>query len=341
MKTLVTGANGLLGSNVVRELLRRGHEVRVLVRANADLRTLRGLGIDFFEGDLADEKRLIEACRDCDFVIHAAGKTAGKETAFSDYAGSNIGGTQRIVRAAKKAAIRRMVYVSSCCVFSGGTLENPGTELSEFTGFRYNSGYINSKYLALQWVLSEVERSGFPIVSVNPTLMLGPYDSRPSSGEAILHVLRHNLQPCPTGGKNFVDVRDAAMGTCNALSMGIPGECYLLAGENLSFTDFYAKVDRIYGRPPRRISMPGAVLKGAGLAGNIVRSITRHNISLNYVNACQLATESYFSGSKAARNLDFPLQPVDSAIEDAINWFIENGFLAPRAEERIFVPVAA
>jgi dihydroflavonol-4-reductase len=341
MKTLVTGANGLLGSNLVRELLKRGHQVRVLVRKGADLTTLHCLKVEYFYGDLLDEHKLTEACRGCDFVIHSGGKTAGIQTKFSDFAGINIKGTQNIVRAAENAGIRRMVHVSSCCVFGGGTMENPGTELSEFTGFRFNSGYINSKYLAQQWVLSEVEKKGFPVVIVNPTLMIGPYDSHPSSGEIILRALRQQFQLCPIGGKNFIDVRDVATATCNALTMGIPGECYLLASDNLTFSGFFEKVNRIYGRSGMRILIPGGLINCAGLIGNIFQAMTNQDIALNLVNTRQLTNESYFSANKAVRALELPQRPVEEALRDAIAWFVANKYLAPNPIKETFTPAVA
>jgi len=341
MKSLVTGANGLLGSNLVRELIKRGHHVRVLVRHGADLTTLNGLDVEYFYGDLLDEQGLRKACRGCDFVIHSGGKTAGLQTKFPDFSEINIKGTQNVVRAAENAGVRRMVHISSCCVFGGGTMEEPGSELSEFTGFRFNSGYINSKYLAQQWVLSEVEKKGFPVVIVNPTIMIGPYDARPSSGEIILRILRQQFQLCPVGGKNFIDVRDAATATCNALTMGIPGECYLLASENLTFADFFAKVNRISGRSGIRIMIPGGLLKCAGLMGNAFQAMTSQDIALNLVNTWQLASESYFSAEKAVRTLDLPQRPVDYAIQDAITWFANNKYLQPDVMPEPNVPAVA
>jgi dihydroflavonol-4-reductase len=341
MKTLVTGANGMLGSNLVRELLRRDHEVKVLVRPGSDLRSLAGLEIEFFYGDLLDERRMQEAVDGCDYVIHAAGKVAGELTRFSDYAGPNLKGTQNIVRAAEIAGVSRMVHVSSCCVFSGGSMKHPGTELSEFTGFRFNSGYVYSKYLAQQWILSEVEKTRFPVVIVNPTMLIGPYDVRPTTGEVILRVLKQLVQPCPSGGKNYIDVRDAAIGTCNALTMGIPGECYLLGSENLTYAQFIDRVNQIYGRPGFRVMLPGMVLKGAGLIGNVIRMMTHRDTVVNLVNCRQISYDAYFSASKAVRTLGLPQRPVDEAIRDAIDWFIANGYLKPYLNQETFVPQAA
>jgi dihydroflavonol-4-reductase len=341
MKTFVTGANGLLGASLVRELLRRGHQVRALVRKDSNLAGIRGLDIELYYGDLDDESRLAEACRGFDHVIHAAARTPGHQTRFRDFAKTNIRGTQNMIRAAEREGISRMVYVSSCCIFSGGSPENPGTELSEFTGFRFNSGYINSKYLAHQWVLAQIEQRKLPIVIVNPTLMIGPYDARPSTGETILRIIRQPLQLCPSGGKNFVDVRDAAAAACNALTRGIYGESYLLAGENLSFHDLFAKVNTIYGRPGFRMPMPTCLMKLAGLVGSAIQAASGKDIPLNFSNARQLSCCSYFSGAKAARVLAMPQRPVDNAIRDAIGWFIEHGYLASPADTETLIPVPA
>lgn len=341
MKTLVTGAGGLLGSNLVRELLHRGHQVRALVRRPGMPNTLAGLDVECFEGDLLDKAGLKKACLGVDFVIHAAGRLAGSQVGFSDYAAVNIKGTQNVVRAAEEAGVSRMVHVSSCCVFAGGSLEHPGTELSEFNGFRFNSGYVNSKYLAQQWVLSEVEKKRFPVVIVNPTIMLGPYDSGRGSGEAILRVLRNPVQLCPAGGKNFIDVRDAAIGACNALTMGVPGACYLLASENLSWTEFFAKVSDIYGLNGLRVPVPRPVMNGAGFIGSAIRALTRYDVTLSLVHSRQLVTESYFSAAKAVRTLALPQHSVNDAIRDAIDWYIANGYLAPRPARSAPVPAAA
>lgn len=333
MKTLVTGASGLLGANITRELRRRGHEVRALVHRDKGSKALAGLDLEIVTGNLLDASSLAKACRGVDYVIHAGGKTAGCQVKFSDYATTNVNGTQNIVRAAADAGVSRIVHVSSCCVFGGGSIDHPGTELSEFNGFRYNSGYINSKYLAQQWVLSEVEKRKVPAVIVNPTLMLGPYDSRPSSGEAILRVLRNPIQLCPAGGKNFIDVRDAAIGACNAMTMGITGECYLLASENLSWHEFFGKVKEICGGNMLMVPLPRPVINLAGLVGNALRAITRRDIPLNLVNSRQITTESYFSAKKAARDLNLPQRPVDEAIRDAILWFAANGYYDPEEAE--------
>jgi dihydroflavonol-4-reductase len=341
MKTLVTGANGLLGANLVRELLNRGQQVRAFVRRGSDLRSLRGLNVELFYGDLLNEQSVLEAVKGCDFVIHAGGKTPDNHSVFEDYEKVNVRGTMHVVRAMEKVGIKRMVYVSSCCVFGGGSLKDPGTELSEFTGFKYNSGYINSKYVAQQWVLAEIEKKSLPIVIVNPTILLGPYDVNSSSKGIILRMLSKRYQMFPAAGKNFIDARDAAVAVCNALKRGIPGESYLLASENLTFKALYKKITHAFGMPYWHAQIPRAIVNCAGLIGNLVRLLTGKDIPLNYCHSRQLATSAYFSAEKAVRDLGLPQRPVDDAIRDAIDWFATIGYLRPLHPKVTELPAAA
>lgn len=76
MKILVTGADGLLGSNLVRELLSRGHQIRAFVQPGRQQATLEGLSIDKFAGNLLNAEEVIKSAEGCDAIIHCAASTA-------------------------------------------------------------------------------------------------------------------------------------------------------------------------------------------------------------------------------------------------------------------------
>lgn len=321
MKTLVTGATGLLGANVVQELESRGKEVRVLVRPGAGLTALEGTKPEFFQGDLTDVGKLRQAMKDCDAVVHAAANTSQWPVGYSFYEPVNVTGTQNVMQACRDSGIRRIVHVSTANAFGPGPKERPGTELSEFSGFRQGSGYVISKYVAQQEVLAMVEKTGLPAVIVNPTFMIGPRDAKPSSGRILMMGLKGKVQAYPAGGKNFIHVRDAAAGVCNALEHGRPGECYLLANENHSYGEFFSLLNKVAGRRPLRLRIPSAVLNTAGLAGSLSERISGRPAPLNFVNARLLTLENYYSGRKAVEQLGLPQTPVAEAIADALAWF--------------------
>ncbi len=324
-KVLVTGANGLLGANIVRELMHRGYDVRILARETSDLSGLAEVSFEKVNGDILDQGSVNMAVEGCDHVIHSAANTSQWPTSYAYYEPVNVHGTQHVIEAVKRHNIKRFIFVSSANAFGNGTKEKPGTELSEFNGIRIGSGYMISKFVAQQFVLSEVEKSNLPAVVVNPTFMIGPYDSKPSSGKIILMGMRKRIQATPSGGKNFIHVRDAAIGTCNALTMGRTGECYLLANENLSYREFFALLNEVTGENPVSLGLPGFLLKGMGAGGTLFEKIFRKPAPLSLVNARMLCLENYYSAKKAIEALALPQTSIETAITEAISWFRKNG----------------
>jgi len=321
MKVLVTGANGLLGSNVVRELTAEGHHVRIFVRPEANLAGLQGVKCDPFHGDLLNEQDMIAASEGFDVIIHAAANTSQWPTDIKFYEAVNIRGTKNVIAAVKKNNIGKFIHVSTANTFGYGTKLHPGTEKSEFAFQKLRSGYITSKYIAQQLVLDEYEKHDLPVVVVNPTFMIGPYDAKPSSGKIIKMGLRTKLQVFPPGGKNFIHVRDAAIGVCNAIKYGQPGECYLLANENLTYREFYRKLNLVAGQHPLMVELPGFIIRSAGMAGSLIEKIIRKPVTLNQVNAKLLVIGNYYSGQKAAEQMKMPQTPIEEAIREALYWW--------------------
>lgn len=317
----------MLGCNVAHELVRRGHALRLLVRPGSSLKGVEGLPFEVHYGCLEEEASLSGAVNGCDGVIHAASCTAQWPTAFRHFEAANVNGAIQLARAAKAAGIRRFVYVSTANTFGHGTMEQPGTELSEFRLFHYHSGYVNSKYLAQQYVLEQVEQHGLPAVVVNPTFMLGPLDLKPSSGRLLLQGLKARVQWIPPGGKNFIHVRDAAIGVCQALERGLPGECYLLAGENLSYRSFYNLLNEVAGRKPLQLPVPGILARGVGVLGSLFGKLTGRPAWINHVTGRMACLGNYYSGRKAVEELGLPQTPVREAVNDAIDWFRAEGRL--------------
>lgn len=327
MKVLVTGANGLLASNLVRELLRSGYEVRGMVRENSNLLSLKKAEIELFKGEITNPADVKKACSGCEVVIHAAANTSQWPTNFEAYRRTNVDATQLMLDEAVRRNIEKFIFVSSANAFDPGTKEKPGTEESPFSK-EGKSGYMLSKYVAQNLVFDEYRRSGLPALVVNPTFMLGKYDAKPSSGQIILMAHGKNLIACPSGGKNFVHVVDVARGIVNSISMGKPGECYLLAGENLSYVEFFGKMKLVSGYPRKQFQLTKPVIKAVGEIGSLIENVLKKPAKLNAVNARLLCADNYYSAAKAVADLEKPQTPISQAIEDAIEWFEQYGYLS-------------
>ena len=326
MKVLVTGANGFLAANVVRALIGRSYQVRALVRSTADLRALEGTSPELMVGDFTVAEVASAAMRGCEAVIHAAADTSQLYTSDEPYRKTNIEGTKTLLEAACAANIKRFIFVSTANVFGFGSKESPGHEELPSRYPFTESGYAISKVKAQELVLSYARDGRLHTIAVNPTFMIGPFDAKPSSGRIITMTVNRKLVPVPPGGKNFVDVRDVAAGICNALERGESGSSYLMAGENLSYDEFYSKLEKVSGKSFCRLRFAPAVLEIFGMLGSLAATCGIKS-SLNHINAKILCVGNYYNGEKAIAELGIPQTPVEKSIADALEWFKQNGYV--------------
>lgn len=323
MLVLVTGANGLLGSHIVAELVKRNYRVRVLVRPQSNLNALNGLPVEIFKGQLSLQKDVEKAVSGCSHVIHSAALAIHKPTRLEAFRKINIESTRYIAEACIQSGIQRLVYVSTANCYVNGSKKTPGNEEGHFPGWMKESGYAYSKYLAQQLVLELVKQSILDAVVVNPTFIIGK-DVKPEGGRIFNLVLKKKVAFHPTGGKNFVDAGAAATGVVNAMEKGRKGESYLLAGENLSYRQFFSIVKQYTGQRTLMIPVPCFLLKMAGKIGDFSERVLKKPVELTYVNARMLCLGNYFTPAKAIREIDLPVVPVRESIEKTLKWVEEH-----------------
>lgn len=325
MKILVTGANSLLGTNILVELLQRGFEVKAMVRAKNKLLVSHPL-MEVCVGDITDESAVMNAVRGCGVIIHVAANTSQSSVHYRTYERVNVKGTLHVINAAHRGNAKRVILVSSANAFAYGSLTHPGTEALPIKYPFSRAGYACSKFTAQQYVLAHLNEIGPEVIVVNPTFMLGKYDGKPSSGEIILRGYKKKWILCPPGGKNFIHVKDVAVAICNTIQAGAPGECYLLSGENMSYKAFYKKLVDITGQKSKIVILPKAVLLLIGVIGTIIAAVGIPT-SVHYINMRILCVKNYYSNSKAKSELHLPSTPISVAIREAIGWFIEKGMI--------------
>ncbi len=328
MKVLVTGANGLLGVNLIREFVRAGEEVKAFVRSSANLKGLNDVPCEIFRGDILSYDDIYKALGGCDAIVHAASTTSVLPGRYEYYKKINISATENVIRAVLNQDNKRLVYVSTANAFGPGSKENPGNELSPFSLAQYNSGYINSKHRAQQRVLESVENHNLNAVIVNPTFIIGPYDVKPSSGQILLYGLRRGIQWCPPGGKNFVHVQHVTRGIHRALKLGRKGQCYLLAGENLTYKEFFSLLNRLTGRRPLSFILPKTLVRTAGSIANAWSKLSGHDMAFNKTNAQLLCLDNYYTGDKAKHEFRLDATPIKVAIEEALHWFKKENYIS-------------
>jgi len=327
MQALVLGADGLLGSHLVRKLLDRGYKVRVFIQPGSTSPTLKDLDIEFIEGDLLEEGgTLNDAAEGCDVIFHSAAITswwASKEITFK----VNVDGTQRVIDACLKHSVKRLIFVGSASSYQFGTIDNPGTEENPYPDMYKGVPYMDSKYDAMVLVKDAVKNKGLDAVICAPTFMLGDLDWRPSSGELIRQFITNQKPFTLPEGRNFAHVKDVAEGLILAVDKGKSGESYILGGENLTYVDFFTRVANKTGLKPPKMAMPPMLLRLIGTFGSVYASLTGKPVTLNRMVANLTSVGTFYSPEKAIKELGIPQTPVETGIDDAIRSLKEYGHI--------------
>jgi dihydroflavonol-4-reductase len=329
MKVLVTGATGLVGSAVTAELLARGHQVRALVRPNADRSGLPP-AVDEAPGDVLDRPSVEAALRGCDAVVHVAG--------VSDIGGErkrlyavNAGGVEVVLGAALAAGVGRAVLTSSTAVLGGARVPRVMDEETTSSAETIGLDYFISKKMGEEAGLDLAAR-GLPLVVVRPSFVIGPGDRYLSSASVVMALARRRMPVYVQGGASFCDVRDVARGHVEALERGRVGEAYILGGHNLTMDEVVGRVCRMAGvAPPLRVpfTVASAATQVMGLLGAFGGPPPAVHPDL--LRASALYT--FVTSAKAQRELGYTIRPFEESARDTLRWYLRAGKLRASTPE--------
>lgn len=324
MTTLVTGATGLLGNNIVRDLLAQGEQVRVLTRELRTTRPLDGLAVERRQGDVRDAATIAEAMEGVDTVIHSAGHVHIGWSQADLHQAVNVEGTRNIVQAAQKVQAR-LVYVSSVNALGLGGLDFEADEETARPGI-VPCHYVTSKRMAEELVLEQAG-NGLNAVVVNPGFMLGPWDWRPSSGRMMLEVTSRFMPLAPVGSCNVCDVRDVSAGTIAAAKRGKTGRRYILGGHNMSYFELWRKLAQLAGKrgPLFRAGPMQRVIGGS--FGDLWYRTSGKEPELNSAIIGMSSQHHRFKSDRAIQELGYTIRPLEQTLQDAWNWFVEHGYV--------------
>ena len=326
MKTLVTGASGFIGSAVVRKLLARGREVRVLLEHGANTRNLDGLDVDIVDGDIRDRAAVRHAIAGVGAVFHLAAMYRLWLPRPRVMYQINVEGTRNILFAAMDAQVERIVHTSSIATLG---LPAPGELADEHTQFNYwqsANDYMRSKWLSERTALG-FAAEGLPVIIVNPAFPFGERDAEPTpTGRFIVEFLAGRLFGYTGGGFNAVDVDDVAEGHILAAEHGRIGERYVLGNHNVTFAEFFHLVAEVSGMPAVRRELPDWLVRKLAWGAERYAQYFQKEPRIT-VDAVDYALRRlWVDTGKARRELGLPRTPLRQTIEKAVGWFQANGY---------------
>jgi dihydroflavonol-4-reductase len=327
MKAFVTGATGFLGSHVARVLAEQGGDLRLLVRSTSNLKNLEGLKAETATGDLRDPASIEKAMAGCEVVFHVAADYRLWVRDPAEMYRSNVEGTRSILEAARKNAVRCVVYTSSVATMGFTRNGRPADEDSPVSLADMIGHYKRSKFMAEQVAL-EAGRSGMRVVTVNPTTPVGEQDVKPTpTGRIVVDFLKRKFPAYVETGLNLVDVRECARGHVAALEKGKSGERYILGGENLTLKQILDKLGAIAKLPAPKVKLPYFVAYAAGAVDETVFGRLLGREPRATVETVRMGKKKMWASSdKAERELGWKAMPADAALRRAVEWFRANGY---------------
>ncbi len=327
MKSLVTGATGFLGSAVMRCLLSHGHDVRVLARPNSDRRNLHNHAVEITEGDLRDITSLQRAVQGCDHVFHVAADYRLWVPDPSTMHDINVQGSRALIIAAHEAGVKKIVYTSSVAALGFHTDGTPATEDTPVDPTLIHGHYKRSKYQAEQMVRQLTNDHQLPLVIVNPSTPIGPYDIRPTpTGRIVIDTLAGRMPAYVNTGLNIAHVDDIATGHLLACQHGKIGERYILGGDNMTLLQILQTIDAITEKKRKRVNIPIPVMLPLAWLMEKVALITNKEPRATLDSIHMAKKLMYFSSEKAERELGYQHRPALAALQDAVKWFQDNNY---------------
>lgn len=329
MKVLVTGPTGLLGNNLVRELLKDDqYEVYAFVHSNRSKAKLEGLPVKIVIGDILDAEKVSEAVEGMDVVFHCAASTKVYPPKDPKIYSVNIDGTQNIIEACIQHKTHRLIHVGTANSF--GFSNGPDilrNEDRDYNSHKIGMGYMDSKRTAQDNILSAVKEKGLNAVIVNPTAMLGAYDHLPSSGQFVLALYKGEVPGYTNGGKNFIAVSDVCGAMINAITKGRIGECYILGGENMTYEEFFHKISEVLHIKPPRFKFPVWMIHIYGKVSSFFGRLFKFKPTVSREIA--IASTKYFiyDSGKAKRELNLRETPIEEAIMECYRWFEKEQYV--------------
>ncbi len=319
----VTGSTGLLGNNLVRELINQGHQVRVAIRETSDRRPLEGLDVEIMVGSLDSPQFASQLVDGIDAMIHSAGFIWFGYQHLEKSRAVNVECSRILAEQCRQQSVR-FLHVSSTDALAAGTINQPANE-TNLNPAKGKSSYVLSKREAEQVIL-DLHKNGLDTVIANPSLMLGPYDWKPSTGQMMLAVTDGFIPFTPRGGISVADVRQVAKGIITAVQRGKSGERYILAGQNLTYLKLWRRMAGVVNRKGPWTRMPPRMAFVVGVAGDLYGKVKRRETNVNSAAIKLGAYYNYYDSSKAKTELDYESGDLDQLLKDSWTWLLENGY---------------
>jgi dihydroflavonol-4-reductase len=331
VRVLVTGGTGYVGARIVADLVRAGHDVRLLVRRPEQVRvSLAPYGVevdDLVTGDVLDGAVVERAVSKCDAVVHAAAVFALDPRRADEMRRTNARAAELVLSRAVAEGLDPVVHVSSTVALTRFGGSGPDLPLGDVT-----SPYSRSK-IASEVVARRLQEDGAPVISIYPGGVFGPHDPyRGVNSELLRWILRGLFPVYTTGSTHTVDVRTVGDTTIAALEPGKGPRRFVVPGVALDAELLFGTLRRVTGRRLPYLTVPKSLAVPVARAASVMQRPlpSRWHYPAD-VEAAELAVrDTRFDDTPARTELGIEPVPFEQSVRDTVRWLVESGRLKPR-----------
>jgi dihydroflavonol-4-reductase len=320
----VTGANGLLGSYLVRTLLRHEEPFLAIKRKDSDISLLDDVNekINWHDADILDVVSLNEVFKNVTHVIHTAAVVSYNPTRARHVMDVNVQGTRNVVNACLANGVKRIVHVSSVAALGAQKGQSTITEENKWIESQYQSVYAKSKYLS-ELEIFRGQEEGISSVIVSPSLILADANWDNSSAQVFKYIWKQTPF-YSDGAVNYVDVVDVANIICTLLRMPVEAERFIVSAGKMSYKELFGLIAKSFGKKVPSIRVSKSFLK-IGAYFEMLRAILSGAEPRLTKETARIAGADYlFENRKIVDRLNFEFQPIDKTLQRCCRHYMEK-----------------
>jgi len=320
----VTGANGLLGSFVVRKLIEQNETFIAIKRKGSDVSLLDDVTekINWYDADILDTVSLSEALINATHVIHTAAVVSFNPRRANQVMDINVQGTRNVVNTCLAHGIKRLVHISSVAALGRQKGQSIINENNKWVDTSLNSVYAKSKYFAELEVFRGQEE-GISSVIINPSLILAGANWNQSSAQLFKYVWQQ--QPFYMDGYlNYVDVTDVTDLIYTLLYANVEGERFIASAGKISYKDFFGMIAKEFNKKSPSVKLTKNFLKIGAVVESFRSWITGAEPRLTRETARLAGPEFLFENQKIRNSLNFEFQPIDKSLQRCCRYYMEK-----------------
>jgi len=316
MKVLITGANGLVGSFICRQLLQEDHNIRATKRNSSDLSMLEDIQdkIEWVESDLTESIFWDEHLSGINAVIHCAAVISFDKRWEKQMYKTNVKGTADLINAVLASKVKTFLHVSSVAAIGRKPGQKELTEKDRWEDTSFDSIYARAKYLQELEVWRGAEE-GLNVKIINPSIVLGPGKWGNTGSTSVFKYAYDQKSYHPSGSINYVDVRDVASVAVQLLNSDIANERFILNADSLSYKTFFTEIANRFGKnPPTKV--PKDWMLKIGVWAEWIRSRISGKEALITKDTAMLSkSQFHFNNQKISDALNFKFRPLNETLD--------------------------